>query len=226
MLKKQKIWRYKMRQYRGCSRLYIADYIYDQEKNTITFGTPKKFAEAKNISREISSESEEVWADNKLQDTTYGGTAVTRTFGCTRINPEIAADVLGETVITIGEGEKAKKLYGTAPDGSARPYKAFGYALHDGDVEKPCEIIWAFKGIVNSISKAANTIDKGTGSEGQEVNVTFGAPDLPWSKTGKANLDIKEALDSKTVASAYVDNWFKQVVTYDNAETILLGTTT
>lgn len=206
-----------MRQYRGCSRLYVADYTYDETTGAVEFGTPKKFGEVKNISREVASESEEVWADNKLNDTTFGGTAVTRTFGCTRIDPVIAAEVLGETVVSVGE----KKLFATAPDGSKRPYKAFGYALHDGNVEKPCEIVWAYKGIVNSISKTASTIDRGTASEGQEVSVTFGAPDKAWEKTGQADLDMYEALDSATVDGAYVDKWFTQVVTPDNAETVL-----
>lgn len=206
-----------MRQYRGCSRLYVADYTYDEEKGEVTFGTPKKFGEVKNISREVAAESEEVWADNKLNDTTFGGTAVTRTFGCTRIDPAIQAEVMGDTKITVGD----KTLYGTAPDGSARPYKAFGYALHDGNVEKPCEIVWAFKGIVNSITKTSSTIDRGTASEGQEVSVTFGAPDVAWTKTGQADLDMYEALDSATVTTEYVDKWFTQVVTPDNAETVL-----
>lgn len=206
-----------MRQYRGCSRLYVADYTFDETTGEVSFGTPKKFADVKNISREVSSESEEVWANNKLDDTVFGGTAVTRTFGCTRIDPALQAEVLGETVVTVGDGATAKKLYATAPDGSTRPYKAFGYALHDGNVEKPCEVVWAYKGIVNSISKTANTIDRGTASEGQEVSVTFGAPDKAWAKTGQADLDIYEALDSKTVTSEYVDKWFAQVVTPDNA---------
>ena len=210
-----------MRQYRGCSRLYVADYTYDATTGAVTFGTPKVFGDVKSISREVASESEEVWANNKLNDTVFGGTAVTRTFGCTRIDPAIQAEVMGDTVVTVGEGAAAKKLYGTAPDGSTRPYKAFGYALHDGNVEKPCEVVWAYKGIVNSISKAANSIDRGTASEGQEVSVTFGAPDKAWAKTGKADLDIYEALDSATVTNDYVDNWFKQVVTPDNAADVL-----
>lgn len=206
-----------MRQYRGCSRLYVADYTYNETDGTVEFGTPEKFADVKAISREVASESEEVWADNKLSETTFGGTAVTRTFTCTRIDPAKQADVMGDTEITVG----TKTLYGTAPDGSTRPYKAFGYALHDGNVENPCEIVWAYKGIVNSITKTANTIDRGTASEGQEVSVTFSAPDKAWTKTGHADLDIFEALDSATVTKDYVDKWFKQVVTPDNAEQVL-----
>lgn len=206
-----------MRQYRGCSRLYFASYSIGDD-GIITFGTPKKVGEVKSISREISSESEEVWADNKLDDTTFGGTAVTRTFGLTRIDPAIEAELLGNTVIEAG----SNKLYGTPADGSTRPYFAFGYALHDGNVNQPCEVVWAYKGIVNSISKAANTIDRGTGSEGQEMQVTFNAVDKAWTKTNGNELDIAMPIDNTN--KALVDTWFKQVVTHDNAETVLKTT--
>ena len=202
------------KQFRGCSRLVYAPYTFDGGK--ITFGEVKSVAPVKNISREISGDNEEVWADNQLNDTVYGGTTVTRTFGCVRIDPAVEGELLGKATIKVGE----KTLYGTPADGSTRPYFAFGYALHDGDQNKPCEIVWAFKGIVNSISKAANTIDRGTGSEGQEINVTFHAPDVAWTKTSKNELDITMPVDS-TVDTALITKWFTQVVTYDNAETVL-----
>ena len=182
-----------MRQFRGCSRLYYATYTVDAE-GKITFGTPKKVGEVKSISREISSESEEIFADNKLDDTVFGGTAVTRTFGMTRLDPAVEAELLGNTVVEVG----THKLYGTPADGSTRPYFAFGYALHDGNVNQPCEVVWAFKGIVNSISKTANTIDRGTGSEGQEIQVTFNAVDTPFTKTNNNELDIAMPVDVTT----------------------------
>lgn len=204
-----------MKQFRGCSRLVYASYTYDAAKKAVTFGEVKTLGEVKSISREISSESEEVWADNKLQDTTYGGTSVTRTFGCTRIDPAVDAELLGKSVVEVGDN----KMYGTAPDGSTRPYIAVGYALHDGDVNRPCEVVWAYKAIVNSISQTANTIDRGTGSEGQEVNVTFHAPDVPWNKTNKAELDFSMPITETN--KAIVEKWFATVVTPDNATTAL-----
>lgn len=207
-----------MKQLRGCSRFVFAPYTYAEGK--VTFGTVKVCGEVKNISREINSESEEVWADNKLNDTTFGGTSVTRTFGCTRIDPDVEAELLGKTVKSVTIGEKEVKLFGTAPDGSTRPYFAFGYALHDGDANKPCEIVWAFKGIVNSISQASDTIDRGTGSQGQDVNITFNAPDAIWSTTGKTELDNSMKVDA-TVDNALIEKWFAQVVTYDNAAEVL-----
>lgn len=205
-----------MKQYRGCSRLFYATYSVGTD-GAITFGTPKEVGDVKSISREISSESEEVWANNKLVDTVFGGTAVTRTFGMTRLDPAVEAELLGNTTIKVGDNT----IYGTPADGSTRPYFAFGYALHDGNVNQPCEIVWAFKGIVNSISKTANTIDRGTGSEGQELQVTFNAVDTPWTKTGGNELDFYMPLDSTKDNTAIVNKWFAQVVTADNAETVL-----
>lgn len=204
-----------MRQYRGCSRLVYALYAFDAEQNTVTFGTVKKLCEVKSISREVSSENEETWADNKLQDTVYGGTSVTRTFGCMRVDPAIEAELLGKTTVTVG----TNTLYGTAPDGSKRPYVAIGYALHDGEVNKPCEVVWGYKAVVNSISQTANTIDRGTASEGQEVNVTFSAPDKAWTKTSNNELDM--ALMITETNKGLVDKWFAKVITPDNAETEL-----
>ena len=201
-----------MKQFRGCSRLVYAPYTYADGK--VTFGAVKTLAEVKSISREISAESEEVWADNKLQDTTYGGTSVTRTFSCMRIDPAVDAELLGKTVLTAG----TNKIYGTPPDGSTRPYFAFGYALHDGDVNRPCEIVWAYKGIVNSISQTSNTIDRGTASEGQEVNITFSAPDAPWAASGKNELDFAMAITEEN--KAIVDKWFAAVITPDNTNTL------
>lgn len=202
-----------MKQYRGCSKLVYAPYTYEEGK--VTFGAVKTLGAVKSISREIAAESEEVWADNQLQETTYGGTSVTRTFGCTRIDPAVDAELLGKSVVKVGDNT----LYGTAPDGSARPYIAVGYALHDGDVNRPCEIVWAYKGVVNSISQTSNTIDRGTGSEGQEVNITFAAPDVAWTKTGKTELDF--AMPITDTNKAVVAKWFAKVITPDNAETEL-----
>lgn len=209
------------RQFRGVSMHYVADYTYDTETGKVTFGKPTKFGETKSISREITSESEEVWADNKLNDVTYGGTSVTRTFGCTRLDPAVEAKSLGNTVYT--DETSGLTVYGTAQDGSSRPYQAHGYALHDGDASKPCLLVWCFKGIVNSISQASNTIDRGTASEGQEVNVTFGAPDAAWVATGKADLDITLPV-TENVTAAMIEKWFSDVVTYDNISTIMTTT--
>ena len=203
------------KQRRGCSRLVYALYNYDEKTKKMTFGEVKVFAPVKSVSAEVASDNEEVWADNTLQDTTYGGTAINKTFSVTRVADDVEAEVLGKAKLTVGQ----KTFYGTRPDGSKKPYIAIGYALHDGDVVSPRECYWAFKCIVNSISKTANTIDRGTGSEGQEVSITVHAPDASWENTKDKELDFFMPVDAN-VSSADIEKFFEQVVHYDNASTV------
>lgn len=206
------------RQYRGCSRLYYAIET-EGEGGAVTYGTPKHLAPVKAVSRDIASENEAVYADNVVQQRVYGATSVTRTFDVTRIEPEVVAELLGDTTMSIGSGSTAQSAHLTNPDGSSRPYIAIGYALHDGDVDKPCEIVWAYHCKVNSISKSANTIDDGTGSEGQSVEIVNVAPKKPWTSTSKRNLDFVLKVDENNADK--VETFFAQVVTPDNASEVL-----
>ncbi len=210
-----------MKQYRGCSHLYYAIET-EAADGTVTYGTPKQLAPVKSVSRDVSGDNEAVYADNVVQERTYGATSVTRSFDVTRIDPAVVAEILGETTQTIGTGENAPVARLTNPDGSARPYLAIGYALHDGDVNKPCEVVWSYHNKVNSISLSANTIDDGTGSEGQTVEVVNVAPKKAWSATGKRNLDFALPITNANVGM--VDLFFGAVVTPDNATTILTPT--
>lgn len=203
-----------MRQYRGCSRLYYAIET-EGENGAVTYGTPKVLAPVKSVSRDLASENEAVYADNVVQQRTYGATSVTRTFETTRIAPEVMAELLGDTTLAVGEAT----AHLTNPDGSTRPYIAVGYALHDGDVDKPCEIVWAYHCKVNSISVSANTIDDGTGSEGQSVEIVNVAPKKAWTATGKRNLDFDLPIGDGD--EELVDKFFEQVVTPDNASEVL-----
>jgi len=203
------------KQFRGVSRLVFATVTETNEGTT--YGTPVAIDGVKAISREIAADSEDVWADNALYQKTFAGTSVTRSFETVRLDPAIEAQLLGLTAVTVGSGLNAPKAYATPADASGRQYFAFGYALHDGNAEQPCEIVWAYRGIVNSISKSANTIDAGTGSEGQTIEVSFTAPINKFTTTGERNLDLLMPV----TAGTDVDDWFSQVVTPDNVATVM-----
>lgn len=204
------------KQFRGVSRLVFAPIT--EGEGTTTYGTVTPIIGVKAISRDIASDSEDVWADNALYQKTFAGTSVTRSFETVRLDPAIEAQLLGLTAVTVsGSGSTAVNAYATPADASNRQYFAFGYALHDGNADNPCEIVWAYRGIVTSISKSANTIDAGTGSEGQTIEVTFTAPVNKFTTTGERNLDMLMPV----AADTDVDAWFAQVVTPDNAATIM-----
>jgi len=205
-------------QYRGCSRLYYAIET-EAADGTLSYGTVKQLAPVKSVSRDISSENEAIYADNVVQDRTYGANSVTRTFETIMIDPAIQAELLGDTVLTIGSGNDAMQANLTNPDGSTRPYIAIGYALHDGNVDQPVEVVWAYHCKVNSISKSSATIDDGTGSEGQSVEIVNVAPKKAWTTTGKRNLDLDLPITADNADK--VDTFFSEVITPDNAATVL-----
>jgi hypothetical protein len=212
-----------MRQFRGCSHLVYAVETENAETGAVTYGTVKVLAPVKNVSRDIASDNEKVYADNVVQQTTYGATSITRTFETTRIAPDVMAELMGDSTITLGEGTSALSARATTPDGSTRPYIAVGYALYDGDASQPCELVWAYHGKVNSISKSSATIDDGTASEGQSVEIDFAAPKKAWTTTGKRNLDFVLTVPSGD--TSLLTTFFAQVVTPDNAASVLTPTT-
>lgn len=202
-----------MKQLRGCSRFYGAE-IIEAEDGSITYGTPFIVGPVKSISRTIDEASEEVWADNELQYEIDGGNAVARTFEITNLLHEIEAKLTGQDVINIGENVKG---YST-PAFSNKPYFAFGYALHDGDPDNPSEVVWAYRGRVASISKESTTMSRNdTTSTGRTIEINFFSPKNKFTTTGRKNLDLCVPV----TPDFDFDNFFKQVVTPDNASTVL-----
>lgn len=207
-------------QYRGCSHLYYAK-VTEAADGTLTFDTPVQLAPVKTVSREISSDSEKIFADNVLQEIMFGANAATRKFDTIKIADAIQSELLGDTAVTIGSGQSEKTLYAGAPDGSVKPTVAVGYALHDGDASRPCMLVWTFLNKCTTISLTSNTIDDGTGSEGQSVEFEGFNPKKAWTTTNKRECDIHISLNTSVDNSTLVTKWFTQVVTPDNASTVL-----
>lgn len=202
------------KQKRGCSRLHYA-LVKTNTAAALEFDTPKSLARSKTIGATLEQTSEPVWADNKKQYNARGGINNTRTFDIFPIAEETLAELFNDTIKKIGE----KVIYGVNPDAEF-PEAAYGYALHDGDEDKPCELVWAFIGVPQKRpDETANTIDSGTGSEGQQLVVDFFKPEKAFTTTGKKNLFVKMTV-TEDMTEADIEKWFAQVVTWDNIETI------
>lgn len=211
------------KQMRGCSKLYYALATVGED-GTLTFGQPKHLAIVKSISRSVENPSEQVFGDNGLVDEVFGATTATRSFEVVGVGADVEAELLGHTVLNAGD-EETPHISSTSPDGSSKPFVAIGYALHDGKVDDPKELVWLFQCKVNSISKTSATIDSGTGSEGQTIEITAYTPRKKWTKTNKRELDIcASKVGNETLLTNWYDGaWFAQVITPDNYETNLLG---
>lgn len=202
------------KQKRGCSRLHFAPIVANTAE-ALTFGEPKFLARSKTIGATLEQSSEPVWADNKRQYNVRGGVGNTRTFDIFPIAEETLAELFNDTMVKVGE----KVAYGVDPDAEF-PEMAYGYALHDGNEDKPSELVWAFIGVPQKRpDETANTIDSGTGSEGQQLVVDFFKPAKAFETTKKKNLFIKMTVTDDMTAED-IDKWFEQVVTWDNISTI------
>lgn len=204
------------KQYRGCSRLYYAIRTVGLD-GTVTYGTPQKLAVCKTVSATAEQSAEKVFGDNKAQYTTKSGVADVRTFDTFPITPEVLADLFDDTLLEVAD----TVAYGVNPDAEVVEV-AIGYALHDGNEDEPCEVVWAFRASAQKRPDiTANTITTDdTASEGQQIAFDIFAPEKAWETTGKKNLSICVPV----TASIDVDTWFEQVVTWDNVATLFPST--
>lgn len=204
------------KQYRGCSRLYYAIRT-KAASGDITYGVPKQIAPCKTVSATAEQSREHVFGDNKAQYTAKSGVADVRTFDTFPIPVEILAELFDDTTLEVAD----TVAYGINPDAEDVEV-AIGYALHDGNEDEPCELVWAFRATAQKRPDVtANTITTDdTASEGQQIAFDIFAPEKAWTTTKKKNLSICVPV----TAAIDVDKWFEQVVTWDNVAELFATT--
>lgn len=199
------------KQYRGCSRLYFATRTI-KEDGTVEYGTPKQIAPCKTVSATAEQSKEKVFGDNLAQYTSAAGIADVRTFDTFPIPLAILAELFDDTVLKVGDTE----AYGINPE-AEEVEVAIGYALHDGNPDKPCELVWAFRAVAQKRPDVtANTITTDdTASEGQQIAFDILTPEKAWTTTKKKNPSICLPVTDKID----VEKWFSKVVTWDSVTT-------
>lgn len=204
------------KQYRGCSRLYYALRTRGTD-GTITHGTPRQLAICKTVTATAEQTKELVFGDNKAQYTSKSGVTDTRTFDTFPIPFEVLADLFGDTLVEVAD----TKAYGINPD-AEEVEVSIGYALHDGNEDEPCELVWIERAVAQKRPDVtSNTITStDTASEGQQIAFDILTPEKAWATTGKKEPSICVPVTEKID----VDKWFEQVVTFDNVGTIFATT--
>lgn len=204
------------KQYRGCSRLYYALRTVGTDGD-VTYGTPKQLAICKTVSATAEQSKEKVFGDNKPQYTSASGVSAVRTFDTFPIPIEVLAEIFDDTIVTVAD----TKAYGINPD-AEEVELAIAYALHDGNPDEPCELVWVYRAVAQKRpDTTANTItDTDTASEGQQIAFDILSPEKAWTATGKKNPSICVPVTDKID----VDKWFEQVVTFDNVATLFPAT--
>lgn len=200
------------KQYRGCSRLHYAVRTKAAD-GTVTRGTPKPLAICKTVNATAEQTREPVFGDNKPKYTNKSGVAGVRTFDTFPIPFDVLAELFDDTLVEIAD----TIAYGINPDAEDVEV-SIGYALHDGDEDDPCELVWIDRTVAqkrpDTVSNTITTTD--TASEGQQIAFDILTPEKAWETTKKKNPSICVPV----TAGIDVDKWFEQVVTWDNMATV------
>lgn len=207
------------KQYRGCKDLVYALLTTDTEAE-LTYGAVKSLAPCKSVSMTFEQESEQIFADNAAQIIVNGAGKSTKTFEVMAIDPAVVAELTGQDIITVGDGDTAKKIIVTR-SGAVAPYVAIGYKLFDTDSDTtPCEYVWCYKGKVKFPDKTSATIDDSTQSNGQTVEVEFVETLHKFANINSKDGAVDMAMPH--LGTGYdMTKWNDQVVTPDNYATVL-----
>lgn len=205
------------KQYRGCSRLYFSKRTVATD-GAVTYAPPKLIAKCKAVNANSEQSREKVFADNHAQYSNKSGIAAVRTFDTLPIPFDVLAELFDDTILDVADTQ----AYGENPDAEDVEV-AIGYALHDGDPDAPCELVWAFRTVAQRRPDiVSNTITEGdTASEGQQIAFDILTPEKAWTATGKKNPSISIPVTS----NIDVDKWFAQVVTWDNVNELFPAST-
>lgn len=207
-------------QYRGCDHLVYALVTADTAA-AYTTGEVKDLAVCKSVSRTFEQDSATVYGDNQAKIITQSAGKVTKSFEVFAIDPETLAEITGQELLTVGSGENAKKMIITKSNAVA-PYIAVGYALYDTDDDQtPCEYVWCYKAKAKMPEKTSATIDDGTDSQGQTLEMECVQTIHNFEKVGTGGGGAVD-MASPNLGTGYdMSKWWEKVITPDNASTEL-----
>lgn len=202
-------------QYRGCDNLVYALVTADTAE-AYTTGEVKPLAVCKSVSRTFEQDAATVFGDNQAKIITTGAGKISKSFEVFALDPETLAEITGQSVKTIGSGENAKKAIITKSNAIA-PYIAVGYALYDTDsADTPCEYVWCFKAKAKTPEKASATIDDGTDSQGQTLEIECVQTNHKFTDGSAVDIACPH------LGTGFdMTKWWDQVVTPDNISTVL-----
>ncbi|MCQ2609196.1 MAG: InlB B-repeat-containing protein [Lachnospiraceae bacterium] len=183
---------------RGIEGLVYAELLKDTD-NEIQFGPVKKLAGVATLAKEVETNTETHYYDNKPAVVIDSNGPDTVTINTSALDVKTLADITGQKYVEekkmLVEGKREQK------------YFAIGYKTKMTDGSE--RYVWRLKGKFSVPNEEYNTEDDGTDANGQELTYTGIETNHKFSSTGDSAKSIN--ID-KTVAG---DNFFEEVKTPD-----------
>lgn len=167
------------------------------------------------VTLSVTEEATPIWRDNVNAKEKRSIAQKEITIDTSLLPFEVRADLLGETVdkdgLLLGGGGRRKA-----------PLVAVGYVM--GDTEDDEEYVWWLVGTFSLPGREASTRNEGADSNGQEL--VFKPVDTLFAFANGGVRDSVSCMSTNEKYGKYCkDKWFNQVVTPDNASTVLVAST-
>ncbi len=188
----------KIVEFRGIEGLVYAELIKDTSSE-IQYGPVKELAGVATLSKEVETNTETHYYDNKPAVVIDSNGADTVTINISALDDKTLADITGQTY------DEAKKML--VEGAREQKYFAIGYKTKMTDGSE--KYVWRLKGKFSVPNEEYNTEDDGTDANGQELTFTGIETDHKFAYHGKSAKSISV---DKSVAG---DTFFANVKTPD-----------
>lgn len=197
---------------RGLEDIYAAEILSDDNgTDGYTTGTPFKLFPAGEMSRQVSSDSNEVYFDNGVfYKSGKEGTTEINLSGAS-LRPDKRAEILGKhidstTGAMLDDGEYVEKYY------------ALGGTTNNVDGTK--ELFWFAKGTFEMSSRSDKTKDDSTDTNGDELVYKAIKTQHKFTVDNESKPHKRTVIDTAITKVKSNQDWYAQVVTPDNVTTV------
>lgn len=193
---------------RGLDELYVAEVTADTA-DTFTTGDPFKLIPAGEMSIAVDKDAANYWFDNGVFAIVgrEGGSEITITGAGMR--PDAIAKLTGKAI---------DETTGAVLDDGAYTEKYWAFGGRKKNIDGTYEYFWFTKGSFAIPDDAAKTEGEDTDATGTELTYTAIQTVHKFEKSGKVCKRV--VIDTETTEINADADWFAQVVTPDNIETV------
>ena len=195
---------------RGLSNIYIAEVTADNEE-AFTTGVPEKLIPAGEMGVSADSESTPYYFDNSVF-------AIVSREGSSEIS--ITGAGLRAAAIAKLNNKTIDEATGAVFDeGVMSGEKYFALGAEKDNIDGTKELFWFMKGTFAIPEESAKTIGEDTVASGTELTFTAVPTVHKFAATNKVCKRV--VIDTESTKVIAEQNWFAQVVTPDNANTVV-----
>lgn len=193
---------------RGLKDVFIAEIVEDSENAYTASETVEKLIPAGTITMSADSEKVDTWFDNKVFASVGTESATTVTLEGARLKPAMIAKITGK---------KVDETTGLVMDSGSYVPKYFAMSARVQMLDGTEALVWFLKGTFSIPEETGRTVDDTTDSDGMTLEFSAVKTQFEFGTGDGIKRMVMDTTDSQLLNT---QDWFKQVVTPANKDTI------